>query len=206
LKDHLNLLPRDFQDAMSCAGRVKGWMWAFCLVGILCCGAFSQQRQRIVQLEKEQQTILRRVNPLRLQQIESKAAREMLVELRTKHTLYSMLEDELPVVQMLGTVSQSASDSERRILVTDLRADEVLRAVPGSAAPLGPRNARAANPTQEKVLTVVIAGVAHDDQIVTQFVSRLQDAKMFRSVKLNSTSGGIQPTASGRQFEVECVY
>jgi Tfp pilus assembly protein PilN len=181
-------------------------MWAFCLVGILCCGAFSQQRQRIVQLEKEQQTILRRVNPLRLQQIESKAVREKLAELRMKHALYSMLEDELPVVQILGVVSQSASDPERRILVTDLRADEVLRAVPGSATPPGPRNARAANPAQEKVLTVVIGGVAHDDQIVTRFVSRLQDAKMFHSVKLKSTSGGNQPMANGRHFEVECVY
>ena len=207
MKHRLNLLPKEFQDAMASARRVKRWMLFCCLAGVVCLGILYKERQDLLRLEQEQQKNSAEVKSLRLMQKESQAAREKLEKLRTKHTLVSMLESELPVVQILGVFSQSARDPERRIEVAELRADEILRNAQSASSLPKPANARK-GPTavQEKVLAVIVTGVAHDDMIVARFVGKLRDSKMFQSVKLTSTSGDHQQSTHGRHFEVECVY
>lgn len=207
MKDRLNLLPQEFQDAVSAGKRIKLWAVVLCVVGAACAGILYQQRQSLASLKQEQAANTSRVTPLRKKLAESASARQQLSELRTKHTLVSMLEDELPAVQILGVVSRSAQDPDRRILVTKLNTDEIMRDIPNAAAaPVNPRTRRPANVKQEKVLAVVVSGVARDDIAVTRFVTKLRQSKMFRSVKLNSTSGGEQAANIGRKYEVECVY
>jgi hypothetical protein len=207
MKDRLNLLPKEFQNAMASARRVKRWMIALGVMGAVSFAVLSQEQKSVSRLEEEHERILPEVESLRLLQTESAAAREKLNELRTKHTLVSTLENELPVVQILGVFSRSANDPMRRIEVTDLRADEILRNLPVASARQKPANNRNA-PKQEpeKVLSVIVTGTAQDDMVVAQFVGKLRESQMFQSVKLNSTSGDQEEAAFGRQFEVECVY
>jgi hypothetical protein len=207
MKDRLNLLPKEFQDAMASVQRVKRWMIALGVMGIVGFGVLYQERQSLSKLEEEHKRILPEVESLRLLQTECEAAREKLNQLRTKHTLVSTLENELPVVQILGVFSRSAHDPERRIEVTDFRADEILRNLPVASARQKPANNRSAQKQEpEKVLAVIVTGIAQDDMIVARFVGKLRESQMFQSVKLNSTSGEREQTAPGRHFEVECVY
>lgn len=207
MKSQLNLLPKEFHDAMASARRLKGWLILFWVLGALGFWVLSREEQSVARLEKEQQKRSPQVESLHALQAESKAARDKLNELSTKHTLVSMLESELPVVQILGVFSQSASDLERRVQVTDLRAEEVVRNLPAADSPKKPAGNRGPQrPEQEKVLAVVVTGIAQDDMVVARFVSKLRESQMFESVKLNSTTGDQQQSLPGRHFEVECVY
>ena len=204
MKDRINLLPVDFQDAIVAAGCLKRWLGIVCLAGVLAGMVLYKQHQRVSHLRQERLQVSRKVNPLRTQVVESKKTRRLLNDLRTKHALVSMLEDELPAVQILGVVSRSARDPGRRIQVNNLRAEEILRDVPHPASPSGgPRPPKA---KQETVLVVTVSGIAQDDLDVTHFVTKLRLSNMFRSVKLTSTTGGNQAVAVDRHYEVQCVY
>ncbi|MCA9067788.1 MAG: hypothetical protein KDA84_02635, partial [Planctomycetaceae bacterium] len=188
MKDHLNLLPQDFRDAIAAARRIKFWSLIFLLALILSYAAVFYQRQEVVRLRNEHLALTNRLKPLKKKLRESKAAQTTLLDLRTKHSLVSMLEEELPALQILGVVSQSAFDPERGIVVTDLRSEEVVRNQPGTG-PTGRNRSSPSNPSnQEKDVVVRVTGEARDDLSVTTFVTNLRQSKMFRSVKLHSTS------------------
>jgi Tfp pilus assembly protein PilN len=207
MKTRLNLLPREFQDAMASARRVKRWLLVFWLLGVLGFGILYQERREVHQLKAEREQHLTEVQSLRSRQSESHAARKKIEELQTRHTLVSMLENEVPVVQIVGVFSRSAQDPKRRIQVAELRAEEVLRNIAaGHSAPNPANNRKPQSQAQEKVLAVVVTGVAQDDMIVAQFVERLRESKMFQSVKLASTTGDHQQSPSERHFQIECVY
>ncbi len=119
MKHRLNLLPKEFQDAMASTRSIKRWMVIYCLMGAVSLGILYKERLDVLGLEAVQQRNSAEVKSLRLMQQESQTAREKLEELSTKHTLVSMLESELPVVQILGVFSQSARDPDRRIEVAE---------------------------------------------------------------------------------------
>ncbi len=202
MKDRINLLPQDFQEAIASVQRLKRWLGIACVIGIVTGASLVKQQQHVSRLTKERLLVSQRVRSLRTKLAESREARRILNDLRTKHDLVSMLEAELPAVQILGVVSQSARDPGRRIQVNSLRAEEILRDLPVSPASAQ----RSTKPKQETVLVVTVTGIAQDDLAVTHFVTRLRQSNMFRSVKLNSTTGGHETVAVDRHYEVQCVY
>jgi|GEM_PF-6304731 len=124
-------------------------------------------------------------------EIDKLTERRNVLEQREQSTLE--LDDDVPLVDLIGIVSQAAGNSNGQIHLETFKY--------GLAATTGKRNASSAD------RNLKLVGVALDNVAIARFAAAIRDAKVFDSVELASTGPANGTTdTSHRSFDIQCTF
>lgn len=209
MKTFINLIPIQYRRRNLVRRRLRQWslVWVLCLIVVVAIGYRKVNRYRLDR--QTAQLAAERHRPLDELIHETRTMRSTLGDLKAKGTLVAQLQDERPVIALLGLASRSAARSAGHLHLTKLEYDHERQLTVATGGP--PRNPKASrnhkrpekdDTPQVTPATVHFAGEALDNLTIAGFAAALRDSRMFRHVELKSSVEGASGTTSARSFNL----
>jgi hypothetical protein len=146
-----------------------------------------------VQRQAELQTA---VHAARQSLDEIKSMQRSLRSTRRQQAVALALNDERPVLTLLGVVSNAARDPSAEVAIEKFKF---------TAAALAEGKA-AKTPAQPQLNRLELHGVGRDNVAIAQFVLALREGGVFAHVNLQATAPSQLGEVQVRTFQVECTY
>lgn len=134
-------------------------------------------------------------------------AREKMKQAQHRRELFERLASPHEPLQLVGIVSASSREQDGRIRV-DSFSVRLVESQPYPARPVAAKqqvNSESGTPEIQRH-SLVIAGVADDDQSLSQFITALRKANVFVDVELKSSSEVLLATTPVRKYQVHCAF
>jgi hypothetical protein len=195
MKSAINLLPSSYHRKLLL--RRCALVWGAVLGVVLLIGALLQwsdvhARQVVVQrfdlLEREHRPTQRMLTQL-------VAMRRELADLRQLEQIAGELEEQRPVLTLLGAVSHIAEQAGGRLRITEM-----------ALSGLQPIRSNAAAASDARAGNLVLTGVSLDYPAIAELLTGLQDSELFARVELVKSTklGGEQQTLF--DYQVRCEF